>query len=277
MSATNVSGHVVDLTPGRRAWLNTLALQAPRHWMCGLLEVDVTVAKRLIAEERARTGESLSFTGWLISCLARAVHEHKEVQAYRKGRDQLVVFDEVNVGMLIEHGSALMGHVVQGAERKTCREIHQEIRAVQSAPAPPSRGMPSWFRTLMLLPWPLSAVAKAVIRGLGRRDPSTLIAMSGTTFISAVGMFGKGHGGWGISTTPHSLSLFAGGIARKPAVVDGRIEPRDLLSLTVLFDHDVIDGAPATRFMRRLVELVESGYGLEPEASINGQVVGGPM
>ena len=45
----------------------------------------------------------------------------------------------------------------------------------------------------------------------------------------------KGHGGWGISTTPHSLSLFIGGIARKPAVVDDRVEPRDLLSLTVLF------------------------------------------
>jgi pyruvate/2-oxoglutarate dehydrogenase complex dihydrolipoamide acyltransferase (E2) component len=86
-------------------------------------------------------------------------------------------------------------------------------------------------------------------------------------------MFGKGHGGWGISTTPHSLSVFVGGIARKPAVVDGRIEPRDLLALTVLFDHDVIDGAPATRFVRRLVELIESGYGLEREASLGMRAV----
>ena len=35
-----------------------------------------------------------------------------------------------------------------------------------------------------------------------------------------------------------------------------------MLSLTVVFDHDVIDGAPAARFTRRLVELIESGYGL---------------
>jgi pyruvate/2-oxoglutarate dehydrogenase complex dihydrolipoamide acyltransferase (E2) component len=47
--------------------------------------------------------------------------------------------------------------------------------------------------------------------------------------------------------------------------VEGRIETRQALSLTIIFDHDVIDGAPATRFTRRLVELIESGYGLEEE------------
>jgi pyruvate/2-oxoglutarate dehydrogenase complex dihydrolipoamide acyltransferase (E2) component len=97
--------------------------------------------------------------------------------------------------------------------------------------------------------------------------------MSGTTFISAVGMFAKGHAGWGMSETPHSLSLFAGGIAWKPAVVDGRIEPREILDLTVLLDHDVIDGGPATRFVRQLVELVESGYGLPEVASVSARAV----
>jgi hypothetical protein len=47
--------------------------------------------------------------------------------------------------------------------------------------------------------------------------------------------------------------------------VDGRIEPREILNLTVGFDHDVIDGAPAARFARRLVELIESGYGLDDD------------
>jgi pyruvate/2-oxoglutarate dehydrogenase complex dihydrolipoamide acyltransferase (E2) component len=35
------------------------------------------------------------------------------------------------------------------------------------------------------------------------------------------------------------------------------------MNVTVIFDHDVIDGAPAARFTRRLVELIESGYGLD--------------
>jgi len=44
--------------------------------------------------------------------------------------------------------------------------------------------------------------------------------------------------------------------------VDGQIAIRDSLSLTISFDHEIIDGAPAARFTQRLKELIESGYGL---------------
>ena len=76
-------------------------------------------------------------------------------------------------------------------------------------------------------------------------------------------MFGGGHNGWGLTPTGTSLSLVVGSMNWKPAVVEGRIEPREILNLTVVFDHDVIDGAPATRFTHRLVELIESGVGLD--------------
>jgi pyruvate/2-oxoglutarate dehydrogenase complex dihydrolipoamide acyltransferase (E2) component len=267
MNTNALPYHVVDLAPGRRAWLNALDLAGPTHWMYGLLEVDVTVPRHFITEHKARTGEALSFTGFLVYCLARAVDENKEVQAYLKGRKQIILFDDVHVGMMVEHKAgektALMGHIIQGANRKTYREIHQEIRTVQSEPVPPSRGMPIWFRSAMLLPWPLSRLVKALLAMATRRDPTIRISTSGTVFVTAVGMFGKGHSGWGIATTPHSLGLVVGSMAWKPAVLEGRIEPREILNLTVLFDHDVVDGAPATRFVGRLVELIESGYGLD--------------
>ncbi len=125
--------------------------------------------------------------------------------------------------------------------------------------------MPTWFRSAMLLPWPLSKLFNALLRMATRRDPTILISMAGTVGITAVGMFGKGHSGWGISAGSHVLDLVVGSTAWKPAVVEGRIKPRQILHLTVLFDHDVIDGAPATRFTRRLVELIESGYGLDED------------
>jgi hypothetical protein len=49
--------------------------------------------------------------------------------------------------------------------------------------------------------------------------------------------------------------------------VEGRLKPRDILSLRIIFDHDVIDGALATWFTRKLVGLVESGYGLNQDQS----------
>jgi pyruvate/2-oxoglutarate dehydrogenase complex dihydrolipoamide acyltransferase (E2) component len=126
---------VVDLPSARRLVINMLDLSGPAHNMYGLLEVDVTVARQFIEEHRARTGETLSFTGFLTLCLARAVDESKAVQAYLKGRKQLVLFDNVDVGLMVERKigekRALMGHVIRGANHKTYLEIHQEIRSVQ--------------------------------------------------------------------------------------------------------------------------------------------------
>jgi pyruvate/2-oxoglutarate dehydrogenase complex dihydrolipoamide acyltransferase (E2) component len=45
--------------------------------------------------------------------------------------------------------------------------------------------------------------------------------------------------------------------------MDGRIEPREYLHVTLSFDHDIIDGAPAARFAERLRQMVEGCSGLE--------------
>jgi pyruvate/2-oxoglutarate dehydrogenase complex dihydrolipoamide acyltransferase (E2) component len=267
--------HVIDLPVGRRMMTSANELYWQKHCLYGLLEVDVTIARQFIEEHKAQTGEKWSFTGYLAFCLARAVDAEKTVQAYKKGRKQLAVFDSVDVMLMIEHKTgenrALMGHVVQGANYKTYREIHQEIRSVQSEPVPPGRGVPSWLRSALLLPWPLSRLVKALLDTAIRRDPTIFTSMAGTVGISSVGMFGKAQGvkgtaalaGWGIAPFEHVLDLLVGSIAWKPTVVEGRIEPREILNLTVVFDHDMIDGAPAARFARRLVELIQSGCGLD--------------
>ena len=258
--------HVVKLSPERRGMAAYQELKAGKHCMYGLLEADVTVARQYIENYRTNTGEQLSFTGYLISCLARAVDEDKSVQAYRKGSRHLVVFDDVDVGFMIElkkgEKRVLSGHVIRAANRKTFWEIHQEIRRVQSNQVPTDAEKVSWLRSALILPWPLCVWFRHLFRLFLNRDPTIVTSMAGTVGISSVGMFGKGHAGWGISTGSHVLDLVVGGIAPRLAEIDGRIEPRQMMSLTIIFDHDVIDGAPAARFTRRLVELIESGYGL---------------
>lgn len=263
--------HIVERSPGRRLMANANDLYWQNHCIYGLLEVDVTVPRDAIAAHKARTGETLSFTGYITYCLARAVDEDKRVQAVIKGRKHLLIYDDVDVGLMVEgkigDKPALMGHVIHVANRKTFRQIHDEIRGVQSKPVPRNRGMSSWFQKAMLLPWPFSTLVKALVRAATRRDPTLVTSMGGTVGITSVGMFGKGRSGWGIVPLPYSLALIVGSIARKPALVGERIEPREILNLTVLFDHDIIDGAPAARFAQRLVELIESGEGLEEIAA----------
>jgi hypothetical protein len=152
--------------------------------------------------------------------------------------------------------------VVRATNRKTVREIHDEVRRVQRE-APGSDQRSGWLRRL-------SSLAPAFLRRLGLRlllrSPHWLKRTAGTTIVSAVGMFASG-GGWGVGIVPlHTLCLTIGGIAQKPTVVDGRVEIRDLLSLTLSVDHDIVDGAPAARFVRRLRALIEAGDGLQPDA-----------
>lgn len=89
----------------------------------------------------------------------------------------------------------------------------------------------------------------------------------GTVGLTSVGMFGKG-AGWGIPLSSHSLWITVGGIGEKPGAVDGYIAIREYLSLTVSFDHDTLDGAPAARFIQRLKDLIESGYGLLDDSTV---------
>jgi len=267
MNKKNGSYQVIDFPPERRAMPAFLELKSGRHVMYALLEADVTLARKSIEENKAQTGEQLSFTGYMAYCLARAVDENKTVQAYKKGSKQLIVFDDVDVGIMIERKQGetpvLTGYVVRAANRKTVWEIHQEIRLAQLEPVPPNNGMPAWFRSALLLPWPLSALFKVLFHMIMLRNPTIVTSMGGTVGISSVGMFGKGHAGWGIASGSHVLDLIVGGTARRLAEIEGRIESRERLSLTIIFDHDVIDGGPAARFTRRLVELIERGYGLD--------------
>ena len=55
--------------------------------------------------------------------------------------------------------------------------------------------------------------------------------------------------------------ITVGGIATKPRYVDGDLQPRELLDVTISVDHEVVDGAPAARFARRLAELIEQADG----------------
>jgi len=60
----------------------------------------------------------------------------------------------------------------------------------------------------------------------------------------------------------HPLVIALEGIAKKPGIVGDKLEVREYLGMIVLFDHDVTNGAPVARFVQRLRELIENGYGL---------------
>lgn len=69
-------------------------------------------------------------------------------------------------------------------------------------------------------------------------------------------MFGEG-GGWGITMPLYTLGVTLGGIVKRSEWIDGRLEAREYLCVTLSFDHDIVDGGPATRFAQHFKELLE--------------------
>lgn len=257
-----------------------------RTAMYGLVEVDVTVPRGRIRTHLERTGERLSFTGFLIACVARAVDEQRGVQAFRRGR-RLVVFDDVDVATMVEvEADGLrvpLPFIVRDAAHKPVRVIHEEIRQAQtgSALVDASRRR---IRPLACIPRPVRLLAWWLLA----RSPRVRQRFGGTVLITSVGSFASGGPGWGLAPVAYPVTLMVGGIAKRPVLCDGVLAEREHLCLTLALDHDVVDGAPAARFCSRLLQLIEDGAGLEdaeqeflgqphPAASRDAAAAGGPL
>lgn len=265
---------------------DTVRIGMMRHRIPILAEVDVTEARNAIANRKAATGEGLSFTGWVIRCIAQAASDYPRVHALRRGRHALVLFDDVDVAIVIQRQLPNtdppeylpMPYVIRRANTKTVESIHKEIRDAQGmvlrsgeqtidlAEKVPSARTIRIFATMPFL------LRRLLYWDRLFRDPFRVKRTMGTVTVTSVGMFGAvGRGSnWGIPIEFHPLTVALGSVARKPAVVGERVEPREFVGMTVVFDHDVIDGAPMAMFLQRLRELMEGGFGLSASAEASG-------
>lgn len=258
---SNSSRVIEPLPPFRQLVMDGMELAGRKHCIHGLLAVDVTEPRRLIHCIKQRTGEALSFTGFIVYCCARAVDEDTHLHAYLDWRNRLVMFDDVDVSLPVERlqdgKPVVLQTVIRAANRKSVVQIHREIRALQAKQLDETQ----WGRWL---PWyvRIPRVLRSLFFRVVQRSPGIVKRFNGTVLVTAVGMFGTG-AGWGIPLTGHTLCVTIGGIDTRAILVDGHIQNREHLCLTVSFDHDVVDGAPAARFSQRLATLIQAGAGLE--------------
>ena len=253
----------VDVQPfpsSRR--LTTAAVRAGRRIvpMHGLLEVDVTEACGLLGAHEP----PLSLTAFVIASVARAAAAHPEVHAYRDWRGRLVRHRHVDVQTLIEvptaQGPFGLVHVVRDADLRGVPEISNELRAVKADVD--ATGTGRMLRRFGPVAGHVPGLFRAMYAVMGR---STRVHLAtGTVQVTAVGMFADG-GGFAIAPpTLASLVVVVGGLSQRPLVVDGRIVIRDVLDVTVTIDHNVVDGAPATRFGADLRRLMRAAVALSP-------------
>jgi pyruvate dehydrogenase E2 component (dihydrolipoamide acetyltransferase) len=180
----------------------------------------VTRRAQLAAGFEAATGLRLTYTDLLVQTVAGLLGEHPLLNATLTEQG-IVVPDAVHMGVAVALDDGLIVPVIRDAGRRPLAEIARD-RAE------------------------LAAKAQAGTLSLDEVE-------GGTFTISNLGSFGA-DAFTPIVNPPQCAILGVGRIVDKPVVVDGRVQVRPLLWLSLTFDHRIVDGAPAARFLQQLDE-----------------------
>lgn len=231
------------------------SVTAEKSTIHSFAQVDITEPRRLIREHFERTGEKLSFTAYIVNCLAQVVKQHPHLNAFRK-RNRLIILDDVTISVLVERefkGERVPEPVsIEAAQDLDFRQINERIREVQHEPADQlgSRSGMEWIRFIP------GFLLKSFIR-IGERNIK-LAKRYGKVAVTAVGMFSR-EPVWFIPHGSGSVLITVGSIEQRNTPEDGDPVTREFLCLTASFDHSIVDGAPAARFMNQFLEILKSG------------------
>ena len=194
------------------------------------MEVDATdfvaARERLKANLADELGFNIGYNDLLIKVAARALRRFPYVNA-RLMDDEIVHLEAVNVGLAIDTERGLLVPNVPDADEKSLVEVATKIREL---------------------------VERA------RQAKLTPDELSGGTFtITNLGMY-EVDAFTPIINAPETAILGVGRIKAVPAVVDDEVVIRQRMWLSLTFDHRLVDGAPAARFMQYIKRLIEEPY-----------------
>lgn len=206
--------------------------------------------------------EPISITSYVTKSLLLALGENPHMHAYRYGKTELVMFDDIDLSFTVEReldGAVLpLAYISRGANRKSARQLHQELQAAKSAPLGIAGPMSALEKTFFRLP---GFIRRLVWRYI-RSDPYVFKQLAGTVAVTSMGMF-TGGAAVMFPITPMTLTLSIGAIEKKLVIIDGATVERSFIHLNLGADHDIIDGAPLMRFADAFKKKLEGGEALD--------------
>ena len=240
----------------RTATVDLGGIGVSRHHVAALLEIDVTRA-RCGLRMAARNGRStVSFLAWLVKNVATSLAQNPSPTG-------------TTVSIMVER--EVEGHritlplVIPDAAARAVEEIEARIVIARREPVPAAdllfgRRQSLARRVYEVLPLALrrGVLARAL------RNPSRTAAAAGSVVVTSVGMGGRVRG-WFIPRSMHPVCIGIGAVTAKAVVMNGRIESRQVLHLSLVADEQLLEGPPASRWISGLVRAIENGA----ELSIN--------
>lgn len=258
------------LSSWRRISLGTW--DAPRDpTVYGWLEVELSGVHAYLDAQNREAPAKVTITHLIGKAVANAIAARPEVNAIvRRGR-QIYQREGIDIFFQVafDDGENLSGATIRDADRKSVREIAQELASRVQAirghgehalrrPDAMSARLPGLVRR------PLLRVAEYLTHDVGidlswlglPQDPF------GSAMVTNVGMFGVPHAFAPLVSFSRVPVVVAVGTARDAAVVvDGEVAVREVLTLGVTLDHRLIDGYQAGRIAQRLSAILADPAG----------------
>lgn len=227
----DLPGRLAPLSRKRRLTAERMSLSASTVARLTLnMEVDagemVRLRARLLPLYEAEHGVRLTYNDILVKAVAIALKDHPYLNA-RWRDDGIFLVDPVNVGVAAAVEDGLIVPVIRDAQKKRLMDISHELAGL---------------------------LARA------REDKLSLDEITGGTFtITNLGMFGV-DSFTPIVNPPETAILGVGRIVEKAVGRDGEIVLRPMMTLSLSFDHRIVDGAPAAQFLQAVQRLLEEPY-----------------
>ena len=245
----------VPLSFNRRAVIASATVSKNKNAIHCFTEVDITEPRDLIKKHFEKTGEKLSLTAYIVTCLSAVLKDFPQFNSFIKGRN-LILLDDITISVLIEReiDSEKVPEPVgiKQAQNKTYFQVNNEIRDAQKKQTDKlgSLSGQSWIRFIP------GFLFRLFIR---LADKNIHMAKKyGKIAVTAVGMYSR-EPIWFIPHGTATVLITVGSINNKVIDFNDQYMSREHLCLTASFDHDIVDGAPAARFMNQFSEIIKSG------------------
>jgi pyruvate/2-oxoglutarate dehydrogenase complex dihydrolipoamide acyltransferase (E2) component len=244
----------------RIATFDVYAIGKRKNHVAAFLEFDVTEIRKKLSETR-RSGQKISFNAWLISYIARAVAKHPEKAAFKKGKSKLIIFEDVNVSFLVEklvQGKKVpLPMVICKAQKKSPAEITMEIENAKTQNDSEDNVVLGRKTNISeQIYYYLPGFLRRIIWKIILNKPEFAYKKMGNVVVTSLGMTGVMNG-WFLHSSVHPLAFGIGSVIKKPVVIKNDIQIREILNVTILLDHDMVDGAPMVRFIKTLKDSIE--------------------
>lgn len=184
-----------------------------------VMEVDMTNATKLRKEKQ------ISYTELLVKVVAEALRKHPLLNSTLTEDEKIRVYEDINIGVAVATEQGLVVPVIHNADKKPLEEIGSTLQELAE---------------------------KAKVGKLVKED-----LIGGTFTITNLGMYGVDLF-MPIINPPEAAILGVGKVVDKPVVESGEIVVKPIMTLSLAYDHRIVDGAPAAQFLQEIKKTLET-------------------